>query len=511
MNAETSFLFRRSTLSKRALLFVALMYLLLPNLLFLFGWFKLYISFPLSVLLLLGACVICKASCQESSPSSSFSYTCKDVLYFAATCVFAWLFVDLVGFTGHVNQSCDFAVRNPIYHTLVRDAWPIFSERGEYFIYYHSLWLPPAFISKLIHGWVNPDGVLALWVYVGIVIFAALLYARLRGRVLCLFIILCMLGNISELPNIAYRMMTFNGHMNPEHAPYVHFLQYLGFGTKVRYFHFWGNVVYGFNSAVPILVCMGVFLSKALPIRYFPYAAALIVATSPFCAVALVPLMVLLPLADKRVFLHMLKDWKLWICVPLLVVCALFFMGQKGSEVRFIWSESESLKRLPDAFSLLSVRLFRYAYVVLGMLIPLFLLIRRQLRRNIWFKFIICLVFFLPLLWIGRHNNEFLFKGSMCLFVVYAWLLTEEWKYASILKRKVMVVFLLLSCLHLVTDAKVRHWGDYGWSEEKIARHKDTSWNDTMNHPEKYEYKQFWGKVLCPTLQYDSPGASPIK
>lgn len=511
MNTLSEWVQRKHRMRKRPILLAALIYLLLPNILFLLGWFHLYVSLPLALLLSVAALVVCFRSQPKNDTSATFVFANGDALLFLVCCLAALILTDLAGFTGHVKQSMDFAVRNPIYHTLVRESWPIFSNRGEYFIYYHSLWLPPALISKALSGLLSPDVILAAWVYLGMVLFAALMFTRLRGRVLILFGVLCLLGSISELPNVPYRMMNFDGNIKPEHLPYVRFLQYLGFGTKMRYFHFWGNVVYGFNSAIPILVCMGVLLSKMTPKRYFPFVAAMIISCSPFCAVALAPLMLLLVVWDKGLIPQFLCDLKIWVCFPLIAACALFFLGQEASETRFIWSDSESLSRLPAAFSLVSVRLFRYAYIVAGCLIPVYLLIRKRLRANMWFVYFLILVFFLPLLWIGRHNNEFLFKGSMCLFVVYAWLLTEEWRFATSRKRIVMVVFLLLSALHLGTDAKVRQWADYSWAEEKKVAHREQSWNDHLNHPEKYEYSQFWGRVLCPSVQYDTPGVSVIK
>lgn len=511
MNRNLAFLQRTHSLNKNGLLLLAILYLLLPNVLFLLGWFHLWFSLPLSVLLLISAFYIAFRSHRSNHATATFVFSNADAILFGMCCLLALLLTDLLGFTGHVKQAVDFAVRNPIYHTLVRESWPIFSEKGEYFIYYHSMWLPPALLSKAIHGYIEPDVILAGWVYLGMVLFAALMFTRMRGRVLLLFIILCLLGNVSELPNVPYRMMTFDGNVKPEHVSYVHFLQYLGFGTKMRYFHFWGNVVYGFNSAIPILVCMGVLVSKIAPKRYFPYVSAMIISSSPFCAVALSPLMILLLVVDRHLIKQYLCDVKIWICFPLILSCALFFLGQEASETRFIWSDSESLSRLPAAFNLLSVRLFRYAYIVLGCLIPACMLIRKRIRSNIWFLFFVTLVFFLPLVWIGRHNNEFLFKGSMCLFVVYAWFLTEEWRFSSVKKRFVLIGFLLCSCLHLGTDAKVRQWTDYSWSEDKKAAHREQSWEDHLNHPEKYEYRQFWGKVLCPVMQYEHPGSSVIK
>lgn len=468
-------------------------------------------ALPLTVALLISVGWVCYNSYKGESSGLYCVYTKRDALKLSVACILAAMFVDMVGFTGHVTQAIDFAVRNPIYHTLVREAWPLFSAKGEYFIYYHSFWLPPAFISKCIGGVISPDIILSLWVLLGVLLFIFLMFTRIRGRVLTLFIVLCLLGNVSELPNVPYRMMVLTQPCKQEYLPLINALHYLGFGSKMRYFHFWGNVVYTFNSALPALICMGLFLSKILSKRYFPIAVALVASASPFCVVALVPFFVMLVVTNGKLLRIFLSDVKVWCCVLLLMACGLYFMGQEASEARFIWSDSESLLRLPAPFRLLSVRLLRYVYIVLGCLIPACLLIRRRLRRNIWFYTFVSLVFFLPLLWIGRHNNEFLFKGSIYLFVIYAWLITEEWRFAGMGKRAVLALFLLVSCLHLIMDAKIRHWADYSWMPEKKAAHIESSWHDTLNNPEEYSYRQFWGTVLQPDIQYSIPGESFIK
>lgn len=506
MNTLLSISSRRCTISRRLLLLVSLLYLLLPNILFLLGWFRLVYALPLSVALLISVGWIFYGACREDVSCARCLFTGGDALKLLGTCLLVLLFVELIGYTGHVSQSVDFMVRNPIYHTLVRDAWPIFSARGEYFIYYHSFWLPAALISKCLGAAVSPDVILYLWVLLGLLLFIFLMFTRIRGKVLTLFVILCLLGNATELPKLLLYLPPFPGH-----DLCVKALSYSGFGTTMRYTHFWVSVAYAFNSAVPALVCGGLFLSKILPRRYFPIAAALIASSSPFCTLALFPLMLILILRDVSILRKMLSDIKVWFCVMLLVACGMYFMGQEASETRFIWSDSENLLNLPEAFRLPIVRMLRYIYITLGCLIPAFLLIRRRLRRNVWFHTLFALVFILPFVWIGRHNNEFLLKGSIYLFVIYAWLLTEELRYAGQRKRIALVLFLLASSLHLGADAMSRHWADYSWKPEKIAEHIESSWHDTLNNPDDYCYKQFWGKVLCPAIQYSVPGESPVK
>lgn len=494
----------RYAISRRFLLLLSLLYLLLPNILFLLGWFKPAYAVPLSAALLISVGQIFYSVYRDEASCARCTFTGSDALKLLGTCLLALVFVELIGYTGHVTQSMDFMVRNPIYHTLVREAWPIFSERGEYFIYYHSFWLPPALICKCLGAAVSPDVILSLWVLLGLLLFIFLMFTRLRGRVLTLFVILCLLGNATELPKLPCYLASFPGHDS-----YLKALGYCGFGATLRYTHFWVSMVYAFNSAVPALVCGGLLLSKILPKRYFPIAAALIASSSPFCTLALAPLMLILLFRNVSLLRELLSDIKVWFCVLLLVACGMYYVGQEASETRFIWSDSASL--LNESIRQPFVRMFRYMYITLGCLIPAFLLLRRGLRRNVWFHTLFALAFILPLVWIGRHNNEFLLKGSIYLFVIYAWLLTEEWRYAGWRKRVVLVLFLLASSLHLGTDAMSRHWTDYSWKPEKIAEHVESSWHDTLNHPEDYCYKQFWGKVMCPAIQYSVPGESPIK
>lgn len=484
----------------------ALLYLLLPNMLFLLGWVRLPFALPLCIALLLGTFVVWYRSRREVPCCSCYTQKKKgNEIALGITLLFALLLTEMIGFHGHAMQSGDFHVKNPIYLTLIQDSWPVFSERGEYFIYYHAIWLPAALLCKLCGGVQHSASILFIWTYLGLFLSILLLYRRLGSKVLWFFILLYFLGNISELPNALYVSLKDSSN-NFATQNVIPVLELMGFGPRYRYLHFMGSLGHQFNVAVPLLLCISLMLSKSIPERYYFLPSAFFVLLSPLSAIALLPYLGIVYLTKLRLVWVAVKMPLMWICCLLLICVACYFCGQTGSEIRWVWSDSPYFRDpsyhpytvfCESSF----VRFIRYLYVVCGMLIPVFLFIPKRMRRNRLFIYLLVLIVMLPLIWIGRKDNVFMAKGSSFLFIVFSWLLMKRWKYSSVAMCRALVIFVALSSLHVVSEIKRMDLLHYGWDAATIRRHTDSSWDGTLNHPDKYEYSQFFGRVTCPLIQ----------
>ena len=145
---------------------ISITYLLLPNLLFAFGWFRQ----PYSSILIVGLLLLLFREFRKTEPGESFSI--KDISFLI---VFALIWTFFMGAGGYSDQKNDFYTHNAKFYDLYKNSWPTyFAEVESYACYYFGYFLVPSFIGKvtghlspfLIYGWTCIGFFLGLsWVY----------------------------------------------------------------------------------------------------------------------------------------------------------------------------------------------------------------------------------------------------------------------------------------------------------------------------------------------------------
>lgn len=182
----------------------------------------------------------------------------------------------------------------------------------------------------------------------------------------------------------------------------------------------------------------------------------------------------------------------------------------ESSSVIFLLSESTFWKGIYGGvgFGELRVRLFRYLYIVVVFFIQARILFGTKMRRTVSYKVMLLLSALLPLIWIGRINNEFLLKGSLIIFVSYSILLTIQWHHSSLKHRLLIATVVLLGAGNIVGDWINRRLWDIDMNPHAVFRNKQTQWGGTLDHPEAYEYLNFFGKNSFPKIFYPQAGDS---
>ena len=160
-------------------------YLLVPILIFVFGWLKVGYAFLLTIALLLSTY---RAIKQEDDLSENFEIK-KSTIMFVVLILIFWLLLSGIGGVG--LQSWDFHGRNAIFRDLVSHSWPVqydYSNQpemmeifgsGGYFVYYFCFFLPAALIGK-IFGWQGANLFLFFWCFIGLLIVVLLLFTNLK-------------------------------------------------------------------------------------------------------------------------------------------------------------------------------------------------------------------------------------------------------------------------------------------------------------------------------------------
>lgn len=256
------------------------------------------------------------------------------------------------------------------------------------------------------------------------------------------------------------------------------------------------------------MICLSLYWSKCLPLRYYAVPAALMLMSSPMAAVALFIVLLFAYMRHPREIPAAMLSWQVWVCAAFLVCAALYLLGQHSSETRMLWSENPYSEMMSPLQREPKFRMVHYLTDLVWLLLPLYFMLQKRIRRSMWWKIVVLLAVALPLIWIGRHDNQLLKKGGLVLSLLCAWLLTYQWKISTCRRRCLIALFLLCSMSHLAGDFRNRDFRHYTWSKEGTSRHVYDPWGGTLNHPEFYEYNNFWGIVLAPEILYNQPGES---
>lgn len=489
---------------KEILVSAGLFYLLLPNLLFLLGWVQPYIAIPVS-LLLIGATVYV---CRKLKSGDDFSRSCKPftindwILLFLTLAGLIFL-TDLIGFHANIRQEADFTYRNAIYATLACEDWPLFSSRGEYFIYYHAFWLPPAFLSKLCVGSLSPHSILFWWSYVGLALTGALFWLQLRKGIIPFFALL--IGGFA----LSYSASILYYYYDPGRELYA-----LDGLNHFYLTNFWHNQLRcTFNHAIPGALFMAVVLSKSIQTRHILLPSAFLFALSPMAAVAALPLLSLM----------VYREWKdhknLPINVPVIVgavfvaLVLLYLSGQNGegtATLLFLWNDSPFwVQKLPQ-YANTHFRMMHGIGLCISFLAPLFLLLNKKLRSSTLFKALVITTILISFVWIGRENNELLFKGSLILAFLQAFLLVRQWRTAGRVRKLGISLFFALSFMGLGSGYILGILHSYSINHEGEKRNLVNAWNWDFNHPEDKLYMNFFGSNRLPWVFYKQQGESKL-
>lgn len=487
---------------KQMLVTAGLLYLLLPNLLFLLGWVQPYIAIPLSLLLIGATVYVCRQLKTGYADSSSCKpFTIGDWILLFLTLVGVLFLTDLIGFHANIQQTADFSFRNAIYAELTCSDWPLYSSRCEYFIYYHAFWLPPALLTKLCGGLLSPHTALFGWSYIGLALMGCLFFIELRKK----FILFAAL--LTGAFSLSYAVSVFYYLYDPEQELYA-----LNEINQFYLTNFWHNQLQcTFNHAIPGAVFLAIVLCKGVPSRYLAVPSALLFSLSPMAGVAAIPLLLLI----------LFQEWKTNKTLPInvpTVICSLFvaivliyLSGQDSGDsaaLLFLWNDSPFWLEKSIHFASAPFRVGHAVGLCLSFLLPLWILLDREQRSSLLFKALILTTIFISFVWIGRTNNELMFKGSLILAFLQALLLTKQWEPASKLRKVALVLFFALSFSCLNSGYFRCILRTYSWQHQSSKANLVNKWDWSLNHPEDPLYLNFFGSNRLPWLLYEKSGES---
>lgn len=452
-----------------------LLYLLLPNVLFLAGWVQPWLAWPLIVLLSFG-CFHLWRRLGDLRPV----HGAGERLHMAVVLLAGAVVTYLVGFNGDFPQSADFIVRNAVYDTLVRSDWPLHSARGEYFVYYHAFWLPPAFASKCLGGVVPPLAVLVLWVYAGVVLISLCLFRRLGRRTLSFLVVMMGLACMQEVlgrADVIARYLPVQGAVDAYCRLVPRPLYYVGM---------WHQLVSTYNHGIMVVLFMAMVHGRVLRGAALLPVAALLVVSSPLGAVAVLVYLVFLQLPRwRQLLLPLFRQPLLYAALVLLPVLGLYFGSGEGSRCVPAW-QGYVFAGKPLQLAV--------AYVLgsLCIMLPLAVCGWRY-RRTAGFRAAAALFLLLPWIWLGVDNNELMLKGTAVAYFFTAVFMHGRWPHAGRTMR--CCILLLFAASAYIPFLDIQHrLREFGTSEQQHESNIQNEWQGHLDHPEHHWYSRFWGK-----------------
>lgn len=475
--------------SSQFILAAALLFLILPNICFLLGWVQWYLALPVILCICIGAYIII-----TRTPHRIISYNYANIFSLIIGFLLCTLLAECMGFMGQVAQSWDLIYRNAFYHTLVSEPWPIFSSRNEYFVYYHAFWLPPALCCKIIGESVNSLFILTLWSFYGLFTIFLILYSRIKGRAVGLFILILTIGSLYNVEWINHLVLSGSGQI------YAYFIP------------IWTACIRDtFHAGIPALVVMCLGYSKlSTPFSYY-FIAALMLATSPLQAIVLLPLLVYWtwPCIKNLHALKKLICGITWLAIP-LVVCVAIYLSRCNESAGFRWifeNSEHNPAPIADSYS----RMLFYVNTVLIILVPFILVLRRKLLHSPYAILVTILAFILPFCWIGRWVNEFIFKGSVVILFLMAVSYGFIWIRSKAHTRCLLMLLFIASSYYTIRDINSRIIKTYSRNPVQMQQNISDDWEQHINHPDDPNYCHFFGTSPPASIFYVEKGASPIR
>lgn len=487
-----------SSAPRRLLINGTIAYLLIPNILFLFGWVQWWFAVPAALLLLAGWWCV-----NRGLPTAErcHKWDAQNILGVVFVLLLCFLVVESLGFTGRVEQSEDFRARNAILSTLVRCDWPLRSADGGYFVYYHAFYLPIAVICRLSCGLISAEVGIYLWSLLGMLLAGALLISRFGGkRAALLLLLLCALGALSEWSEIlTHANSKFSIPLLSEPMP----RRTLYYFSRCSYCGFWRALAIDApHSSIAVLVFFLLAAQNYIQIRHTFFISALVVLFSPYAAPALLLFLLLrsVPIWRNRQECIRLLTGISWCALPLLAAVACFLTTNTARDftpAKALYTPSGELNYLWISCYLLTVA---------SLLVPAFFLLPKRYRKTSYFTVLVLCGITLPLP--GYADGNFMLKGTAVLGLCQAWLYAHLLIRCKSGHRWVLITFLAAACGYSSLHSAKQITTFTLDREKQIRENCKLSWHGHLNNPQDEAYANFFSEGPHSPLLYTEEGES---
>lgn len=188
---------------------IAVGYLVLPIIVFLVTWLRIYFALPASVILLYGSW---KFARQVQSDQGELEISLG---LLAVIVLFVLLWVSSTGIGNFFVSGFDQPWRNAVFRDLIDYSWPVVYENGNSLVYYLFYWFVPAMVGKAF-GWIAGNVALVCWTAFGLLIVFALISKvvnlKEKAGFLCALVIFWGWGGLDVVGAIIVQILNINAY-----------------------------------------------------------------------------------------------------------------------------------------------------------------------------------------------------------------------------------------------------------------------------------------------------------
>ena len=135
------------TVSYNKLRLCAVLYAVLPIIIFFFGWISIGWAVLFSFLLLMAVFFLIKKGNSADGEYADIKISLKSIIIIAVISI-VWCF--LAGQGDFMHQSSDHIIRDAIFRDLIKMPWPVIYNKEQLLSYYIAHWMPSALIGKFV-------------------------------------------------------------------------------------------------------------------------------------------------------------------------------------------------------------------------------------------------------------------------------------------------------------------------------------------------------------------------
>ncbi len=308
---------------------ISVVYLTLPFILFLLGWYRKFIALPIALLILFGVYRIFKRPAEIESTLED------DRQKWLPTLLILTLWLILSGIGGYAFQNWDHNWRNVVFHDLINFKWPVYYAQPaegavKALVYYFGFWLPAALIGKFANAQIA-NVALFLWTFVGLTLIVRSLSACLKTSTFKALLILIFFSGLDFFGAL------FSSQDYPTLFPPISHLEVWTKG--LQYSSLTTQLFWVYNQAAPTWLCVVLIENLSREARKHNrrgeealFIGALCFFFAPLASIGLFPY-ILFQLIRQTDFKAPFKNlrWEVLLSAVAIFLLSYFFFSANGA------------------------------------------------------------------------------------------------------------------------------------------------------------------------------------
>jgi len=303
---------------------ISLLYLVIPFVIFLFGWVRLMVAIPVTAILLVALWQIFKQPYFNADLPNDRSTN------YLLLITFLWVFLSGIG--GYAFQNWDHNWRNVVFRDLINSDWPVYfstPDKGpvKMLVYYVGYWLPAALTGK-VFGWRFANSILFIWSWIGVLLVSLQFGSALKTSAVKSILLLIFFSGLDALGTLF-----FAGEYPTLLPPITHLEIWAG---NLQYSSFTSQLFWVFNQAIPAWLCILLIADEDSPITNKIFAYSFCFFFAPLASIGLLPYLALQFLRQTD-FKSLFKNLRLDILAAAVIVfllSVLYFASNTAAQQR---------------------------------------------------------------------------------------------------------------------------------------------------------------------------------